>query len=473
MRARSFQAFLVFLSVLMMGAMVPTVAQDEGTPPLIEPSDGEGQGNGGTLETNFELGNGGQPAEFPREIVVDGARFLFDRMVPASRQELVPVANEAEIQAFATTETAPFDAIYLSVPPRNEDELGRYLPEQIGSEQVSCPSEAADYGQLDVSGTIYLFAGIETFLTADDLQQVGNDSNGQPVYADPGTEQPFPELFLPDPNGLARLVLTAESGAPVTIAESLAIEGTQFAFEAEVTGQVDPGTLTKIGCAGPFAVYGEADAASGTRYAMVGDRVFQYTGEAPVAAATEVPATPEPTAEPTEVPATPEPTAEPSLEPTVEPTEIPATPEPTVEPTLEPTAEPTEVPPTPEPTQAPTEAPADAPPATPDAATEAPAPTDVPEGDDATAVPTVAVPAEVVDAATGADAPAQVEVNNTTYYFAQTDVDIDISTLVEVDVITVNDIELTVYAEQELSGVAPSIYCLDNEGRLVGQYVPA
>jgi hypothetical protein len=97
----------------------------------------------------------------------------------------------------------------------------------------------------------------------------------------------------------------------------------------------------------------------------------------------------------------------------------------------------------------------------------------VPEGDDTAAVPTVAVPAEVVDAATGADAPAEVEVNNTTYFFAQTDVDIDISTLVEIDVITVNNIELTVYAEQELSGVAPSIYCLDNEGRLVGQYVPA
>ena len=105
-------AFLISLTVLfgaIVSGIVPAVAQDQGGPPTIEPSNGaqgqeqgQGQGNGGILETNFELGNGGQPEDFPREVTVDGARFLFDRMVPATRQDLIPVAQDGPIQAFAT-----------------------------------------------------------------------------------------------------------------------------------------------------------------------------------------------------------------------------------------------------------------------------------------------------------------------------------------------------------------------------------
>src|SRR5690606_27647620 len=112
----------------------------------------EDQGNGGILEANFDLGDGGQPADFPREVTVDGARFLFDRMVPATRQDLIPVAQDGPIQAFATTDVAPFDAVYLSVPPRNADELGRYLPEQIGASSTSCLAEAGNFQPLDVNG---------------------------------------------------------------------------------------------------------------------------------------------------------------------------------------------------------------------------------------------------------------------------------------------------------------------------------
>ncbi len=66
---------------------------------------------------------------------------------------------------------------------------------------------------------------------------------------------------------------------PVAISESLAIDGAQFAFQGEVTGQVDLASLTKIGCAGPFPVYSDADPASGARYVTVGTAVFQYAGD--------------------------------------------------------------------------------------------------------------------------------------------------------------------------------------------------
>ena len=228
--------------------------------------------NGSSLETNFELGNGGQPEDFPREVSVDGARFLFDRMVPATRQDLIPVAQDGPIQAFATTDVAPFDALYLSVPPRSEEELGRYLAEQIGASNIACPAEAGTFQPLDANGATYAFAGIEPLLTSADLEQVATDSNNQPVFADPGLSQPFPELFFTDPNGLIRFVSTTGAGVPVAISESLAIDGAQFAFQGDVTTQVDITSLTKIGCAGPFPVYSDADPASGIRYVVVGSR---------------------------------------------------------------------------------------------------------------------------------------------------------------------------------------------------------
>ncbi|HET9661315.1 MAG TPA: hypothetical protein VFP05_13345 [Thermomicrobiales bacterium] len=534
MRSHRLHAFLIFV-VVVFGAIAPlaapATAQDQGGPPTIQPSDGaQDAANENTLETNFELGSGGQPEDFPREVTVDGARFIFDRMVPATRQDLIPVAQEGPIQAFATTDVAPFDAIYLSVPPRNEDELGRYLAEQIGASNIACPAEVGTFQPLDANGATYAFAGIETFLTPADLEQVATDSNNQPVYADPGLGQPFPELFFTDPNGLIRFVSTTGAGVPVAISESLAIEGAQFAFQGDVTTQVDVASLTKIGCAGPFPVYSDADPASGIRYGVVGQQVFEYvsTGQAAVPTAppatpipTEVPSetptvTPEPSQTPSETPteepsatATETPTEEPSATATETPTEAPsatATETPTEAPTA--TETPTEVPtatleptlaPTEEPTSTPTEEPtatstataqpaavstATETPTTAPAATASPLGTSAPTGEASpaptgpatgvsTAVPTVTVPAEVADAASSANAPAQIEVEGTTYYFASASVNIDISTLVEVEVITFNTTELTIYAQQAVVGVAPSLYCVDSNGDVVGEYVPA
>ena len=191
-------AFLISFAV-MLGAMVsiatPVAAHNQ--PPTIEPSDGaQGAGNGGTLEANFELGSGGQPEDFPREVTIDGARFLFDRMVPATRQDLIPVAQDGPIQALATSDVAPFDAIYLSVPPRSEAELGRYLAEQFGASDIFCQAEAGTFEPLDADGAIYVFAGLETFLTPSELEEVATDSNGQPVYADPGIGAAVPRALL-------------------------------------------------------------------------------------------------------------------------------------------------------------------------------------------------------------------------------------------------------------------------------------
>ena len=116
----------------------------------------------------------------------------------------------------------------------------------------------------------------------------------------PGWSSRSPSSSFTDPNGLVRFVLTTGAGVPVALSESLAIDGAQFAFQGDVTGQVDVASLTKIGCAGPFPVFSDADPASGVRYVVVGQQVFQYAGEGQAAVATEPPATPVPTELPTE-----------------------------------------------------------------------------------------------------------------------------------------------------------------------------
>ena len=131
------------------------------------PSSPPGQQVDQGIELVDGLGNGGQPDGLPRELVIADARFLFDRFVPLSRQELFRVAQEQETIAYARTEEGPFAAIYVSVPNRSEDELARYLPEGVGSADVACPAEAGDYERVDASGSLYAFAGIETDLTAD------------------------------------------------------------------------------------------------------------------------------------------------------------------------------------------------------------------------------------------------------------------------------------------------------------------
>ena len=256
------------------------VAGPPSSPPPGPPSSPPGQQVDQGIELVDGLGNGGQPEGLPREVVIADARFLFDRIVPLSRQELFRVAQEQETIAYARTEEGPFAAIYLSVPNRSEDELARYLPEGVGSADVACPAEAGEYERVDASGSLYAFAGIETDLTADSLQQVG-DSNGEPVSADPDSAQPFPELFFSSGGGLLRFVLVGDDGRPASIAESLAFNGTEFAFESDATDAVDPASLTKVGCSTAFPVFAPTDTVGGgftQLYVLAGTRLLSFTG---------------------------------------------------------------------------------------------------------------------------------------------------------------------------------------------------
>ncbi|MBA2247612.1 MAG: hypothetical protein H0W23_05750, partial [Chloroflexia bacterium] len=336
-----------------------------------------------------------------------------------------------------------------------------------------------------------------------------------------GATQPFPELFFSTADGLLRFVVLIEDGRPDSLSVSLAFNGTEFSFDSEATDTIDPGTLIKVGCSTAFPVYapsGSADAGFTELYVLVGNRYFLFTGEGatpadpgvPAGEATPPPAVPtqEATPAPTEVsppaaPSTPVPTDVPPTE--VPPTEVPPTEVPTeVPPTDVPPTEvpPTEVPPTDVPATEvpPTEVPPTEVPSTP-VPTEAP-PTDAPVDPSTSGTPSSAPvdPAATVDPsidpsvdpaggatpssgaapdslpvdAVAAGLPPEVTIQNNTYVFNQLNVDIDVSTLVQVEVQNIQGVNVTVYAEQNVEiGQAPRLYCVGSNGQVVGEYVPA
>src|SRR5680860_235487 len=267
-----------------------TQAQDEASPPIIQPiDDGEviestpdvpmEQAPGGSLDLEYsdDLGDGGQPDDLPREITVGDERYLFDRSVPFGTDGLTLVAEDDTLTVYATGADGPFDSLYIASTSQADGELFRYLPERIGSPDVSCLAEVADIGQLTAGNAVYIFAGFETDLTPDTLQEIGA-SGENPLYTDLDAGEPFPELFIADPNGLLRFVIASGDGLPGSLAESLAFNGTRFEFVDDVTTEIDPSGLTKVGCAGPYPVFTPQDD-SGIRYVRAGGSLFEFSGD--------------------------------------------------------------------------------------------------------------------------------------------------------------------------------------------------
>ncbi len=521
MRKQSLNVVMVLALALSLIASIGAAhawAQSSG-PPIensqATPSSGNASG-GPAVQVSANLGNNIQQPDYPQEIVIGTAQYLFDRIVPLSPQDLNQIAQGQSLLVFAREQQEPFGMIYVSVPNRSSDELGRYLPEHSDDPAAACPAEAAAIGQLDAGGTSYAFAGYEPDLTADLLLEVAN-SNGQPVYADPSATQPYPELFVADPNGLLRFLILDSDGRPAELTDSLAFGGRESTFTADVSNQVDVNTLTKVGCAGPFPTYTGPDATggSGTQlYALAGTHLFSFQGEGGTPEPASPPTSPDASASP---PASPGVAASPANEasptvplietqsatavpteasaPTDVPTEVPtATEAPTDVPTEAPTATgvPTEAPtatgvPTEAPTVTgvPTEAPTatDVPQATAPAATSSAAPAPVlPTTTAATATATAtirsdqaspsAAPVGTSQMAEEAGLPSRVEVEHTSYVFSQVAVDVDIQTLVQVSVIQDQGGDVTVYAAQKVAGVAPQLYCVKAGRDVTGLYLP-
>ncbi len=323
-------------------------------------------------------------AETTNEIVVDGARYAFDRTVTVDLSQLEQRADDSG-NAIWVDPGDPVGAVYTE----REGAAARYLPEHLGAPDIACPSDAtASAGTIQGSfgGTevTYIPAGPEPDLSPDQLTQITQASDGRIVYA-LSSEQPFPELFVTDPaGGLVHYIAIEPNGVPATFPERLDFAGQTFQLTA---GESAGGDQQKIGCALGFPALADAGEAPGSLSSITiqaGDTGVVYRAIGPVAPSTSVvtPGTPAPTLAPTVAPTVP-PTVAPTVPPTVAPT-IPPTLAPTSTPEPTATVSPT---PTPEPTATATAAPTDAATTAPTAAPTT-APTSQPTAPAAVTTPT-------------------------------------------------------------------------------------
>ncbi len=341
------------------------------------------------------------PAGYPGNLIIGNVEYIFDRTVPLDPTTLATLDPTDNGQLYGPADGAT-DRVFLQ---QDGGPLTRYLA-LTGFDGVNtCLSEVSSFQPLTVADATYVFVGIDPDLTITVLVQINGsfDINGQSsqVYVDDAAANPFAEVFADTPEGLYRFTLLSANGVPLMLSPSFAVGDQTATFDADVTDSTDLSSLARVGCAGPFPLYGTAATGPFTElFVAVSQTVLRF---AVTGGATPEPATPEPTAT---VPATPEATATATSEPTATATTVPtatatatATPEPTATATVAATATATEAPTAtvaPTATATPTEAPTAtvAPTATsaPDVTSAAVAPTAVPP----TALPPTAVPPTAV-----------------------------------------------------------------------------
>ena len=439
----------------------------------------------------------------PLEIVLDGARFALDRLLPIDpvAQGFQQVGEDNGLQLFAVPGASPFDRVYGTADVTTA-RPGRYLAEQpigldgVPSPAAPCLAETANFTLLDVGEAQYVYAGPELDLTTDQLQAVLQTGEGAPVFAETAAE-PFPELYFQEGDTLNRFILLDDRGVPATIGESIVFAGQPFAFDRDATGEVDPNALARVGCAGPFSARADQDAAESLEqlFIVLNDetpRVLAFTAaETAAGTATEAAApTVAPAQQPTETPVPPTETPIPPTETLVPPTATPLpteTPVPTATP-ISPTETPVPPTATPVPPTA-TPVPPTATPIPPTATLEPPAETPVPvietpsptvqaqaatPAADATPIPLASPAAPLTDVAPTplvlptapppttpiseipldapppipAELPEEIEVQGIRYTF-DLDVDIDPGSLVQIDVVQAPGTTLNIFASPD------------------------
>lgn len=361
-------------------------APDEATAAATEPTDG--------AET--AVGPEALPEGYPAQIARDEQEFIFDAVLPIDPGRFVEIGEQDGGTLYAISEEGPFDRVFLTL---GEDQpLVRYLSTNVNDPLAPCLSEAISFVPLQAGEATYVFAGVEPDLQPTDLQDLGAtleiDDNPNPVYVEPGASEPYPTLFAETPDGFFRFVQVNETGLPPQIATVFVFSGQSATFAADVTDDIDPANLTKLGCAGPFPVLAAANGdEDGTTeiYVQVAQSFFQYDLAAPISPSPAPSPEPSPTETATTVP-TETPTAVPPTEtPTTVPTETPTAVPPTETPTataVPPTETPTAIPPTETPTTVPPTATAAPTETIEAAATATVVPTDTPAPTATTAPPT-------------------------------------------------------------------------------------
>ena len=254
------------------------------------------------------------PAAFPREIQVQGIRYLFDSEVdidPATLVQVDTVQAEADTltifappagQASAARMTfaqqavaGPFARIYAEAVA---GVFARYLPEApitaSGVFDVSSPC-AAEATTTPFSYTFegqqyqYAYSNVEINVSIEELRtttiaaigQVPKTRDGREILIRGGANK-FTEVFLAG-DKLDRYVGINAVGLPVTLS-NLVFAETQFSYRAQVNVSVTTAGYQRIGCAGTFPLFAPPAEASGqaaltTCFTVVDNRVYQFVAK--------------------------------------------------------------------------------------------------------------------------------------------------------------------------------------------------
>ncbi|MEJ7763591.1 MAG: hypothetical protein WKF80_12430, partial [Thermomicrobiales bacterium] len=205
-------------------------------------------------------------------MTVEEESYIFDREVPLARQDLIRIDQQAEEQVFARSEAGPFDVVYVSVPNRSEDVLGRYTAVGLGEGDPVCAAEAISLGVAAAGEESYAFAGIETDVTPESLQSIGQTViNGEDseLLASPDDDGGFTEFFASNGQGLLRFV-QLDGGVPVSLPDTFPFGDQDLSNPAST--DVDLAGLTNVGCIGAFPAFApEAEAPFTQIVIQVGD----------------------------------------------------------------------------------------------------------------------------------------------------------------------------------------------------------
>ncbi len=254
------------------------------------------------------------PAELPREIQVQGIRYLFDLEVDIDPASLIQVdvvqtpgttldifaspddqTNSARLSYRQSPLLGPFARVYaVSV---STGVIARYVSEapvtSAGTLDVAAPCTAESASQtfsytFENQQYTYIFASVETTISIEELRTTTVAVLGNVPLADDGREilvraggyPGLAEVFLASGNELQRYIALNAVGAPVTL-NDLVFAETRFQYEAQVSVTITESAFQRIGCAGPFPLFAPAEQAQGaiplrTSFTVIDTRVYQY-----------------------------------------------------------------------------------------------------------------------------------------------------------------------------------------------------
>jgi hypothetical protein len=266
------------------------------------------------------------PETWPREIQVQGIRYLFDLEVGIDPQTLVEVDVVQTSETTLTIFAAPEDQVASArVSYRQEALLGpfgrvyavsaatgmvvRYVSEApitaAGTIEITAPCAAEAVARsftytFESQQYTYVFASVESTLSVEALRTATVDALGEVPVADDGREilvraggyPGLAEVFLAGDEGLERYIALNAAGVPVTLNDLLFAE-TRFRYEAQVSVEVSQTSFRRIGCAGPFPMFApiaqaEATVALQTVFTVIETRVYQFVATQIVIAPTGV-----------------------------------------------------------------------------------------------------------------------------------------------------------------------------------------